>query len=167
MQNNSLKSTNCVDEKVEILNEAMLSYLYINPKTKTVAEFTLDGVEQRMGVDEAIALFIQRLKHFSKVDGALPDALVKLLTLKEIGFFLMAPYDEQMLQTLKEMIYIQREEQFYYDRYGFEYRVEWVGIKDAVLTYEQPDGSFITLQIASAQLDRPGEVLQAKDLGSF
>jgi hypothetical protein len=120
------------------LFEVPLLFIYNNETTGTFAEFELEDVDPDISVCDAIDIFMQRVMKFGKTDAKpLPAELLKSLSDDEIDLFMLAHIKEYYYEKIKEMIYIQKAESYYYDKYGFIYYVAGVGIKDAILWHEQ------------------------------
>ncbi len=147
------------------LFEVPLLFIYKNVTTGTFAEFELADVPPESSVEEAIELFMQRVK--SEGVKALPKELLALLTDAELELFALASFNEECYTKIEESLYIQKRDSYYYDKYGFRYIVAGVGIKDAVLCYEQQDGRLLILHTAPQQLLRQGERLYVKDVEDF
>ena len=62
---------------------------------------------------------------------------------------------------MKKKIFIVKEDEYYYDRYGFEYTVEAKGLEYAFLGYEQLNGDYKVFYVGVETLDRPGSVLRS------
>ncbi len=147
------------------LFEVPLLFIYKNVTTGTFAEFELADVPPESSAEEAIELFMQRVK--SEGVKALPKELLALLTDAELELFTLASFNEECYTKIEESLYIQTRDSYYYDKYGFRYIVAGVGIKDAVLCYEQQDGRLLILHTAPQQLLRQGERLCVRDVEDF
>ncbi len=150
------------------LFEAELLYLYMNEKTGTFAEFELEGVSPSSTPQEAIAIFMQRVKTFGEeVATPLPQALLEVLTNAETDLFTLANYSEGYHKSIESMLYIQKRDSYYYDIYGFRYIVAGVGVQKAILWYEQQDGTLLKLHVKPEQLEEEGTKLQVQYVEGF
>lgn len=96
--------------------EVPLLYIYKNNITGTFAEFELNDVDPNIEANDAIAIFMQRVLDFGKIGAnKLPDALLEVLEDAELDLFLLAHINEYYFKKIKEMIYIQKENQYYKD----------------------------------------------------
>jgi len=133
--------------------EVPLLYMYKNEITGSFAKFELEDVSPESTSLEAIEIFMQRVLEFGE-SGAkpLPQELLEALTDAEIDLFILAHVENYYYEKIREMIYIQKENDYYHDRYGFTYYVAGVGVKEAVLWFEQND-AMITLYTTPEQLE--------------
>ena len=114
----TLCKTNSEEYKEYSVFEVPLLFLYNNEKTGTFAEFELDGVDADIAVDDAIALFMQRVNTFGKAGcQALPNALLSQLSDAELDSFMLAHRDKALYKEIESMIYIQKAGQYYRDSY--------------------------------------------------
>jgi len=155
----TLCKTNSEKYKEYSVFEVPLLFMYKNEVAGTFAEFELDDVDIESTVDDAIALFMQRVATFGKVGcKQLPKALLAQLSDAELDSFMLAHRDKALYKEIESMIYIQKAGQYYKDSYGFEYIVAGVGINDAILWYEQ-DTKLLTLHTTPLQIQHQGEKL--------
>ena len=152
--------TNIGSDDMEIRTYPFL-YLYIDAPTKKHIEFSLEGARSDMSVEEAIEHFFREVDRFGKDASALSKELTSQLESEELDIFILAPYSKKHREALEKKIFIVREDERYYDRYGFEYIVEAVGYEYAFLGYEQPDGDYKVFYVDAKTLDHPGSILQS------
>jgi hypothetical protein len=139
--------------------ETPLLYMYKNETTGTYAEFELKGVNPDIKPSEAIGIFMQMVREFGKAGTrTLPNELLKALSDEELDLFLLAGIKEEFFKKIKEMIYIQKPNEYYQDRYGFRYYIAAVGVKEAVLWYEH-DKKLLILHTTPQQLETQGAKL--------
>ena len=139
--------------------EVPLLFMYKNKSTGSFAKFELEDVDPKMTPLEAIEIFMQRVLEFGKEDAKpLPSELLKTLTDTELDLFMLAHVENRYYTKIKEMIYIQKQNDYYQDRFGFTYYVAGVGVKDVVLWFEQND-EMLTLHTTPEQLQHPGDKL--------
>ena len=139
--------------------EVPLLYMYKNEITGSFAKFELEDVSPESTPLEAIEIFMQRVLEFGE-SGAkpLPQELLEALTDAELDLFMLAHVENYYYEKIREMIYIQKENDYYHDRYGFTYYVAGVGVKEAVLWFAQND-EMITLHTTPEQLQHSGDKL--------
>jgi len=155
---NVLKEEASLKSKQPIF-EIPLLYIYKNEITGTYAEFELEGVNPDIKPSEAIDIFMRMVREFAKADErTLPDELLELLTDEELDLFLLADIKEEYFKALQEMIYIQKPDEYYQDRYGFSYYIAAVGIKEVELWYEH-DKKLLILHTTPQQLEKQGAKL--------
>jgi len=143
----------------QLIFETPLLYMYKNETTGTYAEFELKDVNPDIKPSEAIDIFMQMVREFANADAKpLPDELLKALSDVELDLFLLADIKEEFYKKIKEMIYIQKPNEYYQDRYGFTYYIAAVGVKEAVLWYEYGE-KLLTLHTTPQQLERQGAKL--------
>ena len=152
--------TNLGSDDMEIRTCPFL-YLYIDVLTKKRIEFSLEGASDDMSVEEAIEHFFREVDRFGKDASTLPKELTSQLESEDLDLFILAPYSKKYRETLEKKIFIVKEDEHYYDRYGFEYTVEAIGSEYAFLGYEQPNGDYKVFYVDVKTLDRPGSVLQS------
>jgi len=139
--------------------ELPLLFMYKNEITGSFAKFELEYINPEMTPLDAIEIFMQRVLEFGKEDAKpLPSELLKTLTDTELDFFMLAHVENHYYEKIKEMIYIQKQNDYYQDRFGFTYYVAGVGVKDVVLWFEQND-EILTLHTTPEQLQHPGDKL--------
>ncbi|MFK5937980.1 MAG: hypothetical protein QM497_06225 [Sulfurimonas sp.] len=139
--------------------EVPLLFMYKNQITGSFAKFELEDVDPKMKPLEAIEIFMQRVLEFGKAGAKpLPSELLKTLTDTELDLFMLAHVESYYYTKIREMIYIQKQNDYYQDRFGFTYYVAGVGVKDAVLWFEQND-EMLTLHTTPEQLQHPGDKL--------
>jgi len=139
--------------------EVPLLFMYKNEITGSFAKFELEDVDPKSKPLEAIEIFMQRVLEFGKADAKpLPSELLETLTDAELDLFMLAHVENRYYEKIKEMIYIQKQNDYYQDRYGFTYYIAAVGIKDAVLWFQQND-EMLTLHTTPEQLRHPGDKL--------
>ena len=137
-----------------------LNYIYLNTQTGTYVEFSLFGVEEGIDTDEAIEYFLQRVNDYDKDPSSLPDTLLKQLQENELDIFMLAPYSKKTQEALSNMIFIQKENEYYVDAFGFVYNVEMIGKKHLFLSYTPPGGDMIVIYVDKEMLEKPGAVLK-------
>ena len=143
----------------QLIFETPLLYIYKNETTGTYAEFELEGVDPEIKPLEAIDIFMQMVREFANAEAkALPDELLKALSDAELDLFLLADIKEEFYKKIKEMIYIQKPNEYYQDRYGFTYYIAAVGVKEAELWYEH-DEKLLILHTTPQQLEKQGAKL--------
>jgi len=139
--------------------EVPLLFMYKNEITGSFAQFELEDVSPKSTPLEAIEIFMQRVLEFGKTDAKpLPKELLEALTDAELDLFMLAHVENYYYEKLRELIYIQKENDYYQDKFGFTYYIAAVGVKDAVLWFEQNDAT-ITLHTTPKQLENQGEKL--------
>ena len=139
--------------------EVPLLFMYKNEVTGSFAQFELKDVKPESTPLEAIEMFMQRVLEFGKANAKpLPNELLEALTDAEIDLFILAHIENRYFEKIREMIYIQKENDYYQDRFGFTYYIAAVGIKDVVLWFEQSD-EMVTLHTNPEQLENQGEKL--------
>ena len=156
------------ESKEYALFEVELLFLYMNEQTGTFAEFELEGVAPESSPQEAIAIFMQRVKAFGEEGAApLPQALLKALSNAEIDLFTLSSYREEYIKSIERMLYVQKRDAYYYDKYGFRYIVAGVGVDRAILWYEQQDGELLKLHVKPEQLLEQGAKLEVQYVEGF
>ena len=139
--------------------EVPLLYMYRNEITGSFAQFELEGVSPESTPLEAIEIFMQRVLEFGKIGAkTLPSELLEALTDAEIDLFILAHVENYYYEKLRELIYIQKQNDYYQDRFGFTYYIAAVGVKEAVLWFEQND-EMLTLHTTPEQLQHPRDKL--------
>jgi len=136
--------------------EVPLLYMYKNEITGSFAKFELEDVSPESTPLEAIEIFMQRVLEFGE-SGAkpLPQELLETLTDAEIDLFMLAHVENYYYEKIREMIYIQKKNDYYQDRFGFIYYIAAVGVKEAVLWFAQND-EMLTLHTTPEQLQHQG-----------
>ena len=153
--NNIIKYEDSNREKQPFF-EIPLLFMYKNEITGSFAQFELKDVDPKSTPLEAIEIFMQRVLSFGKADAKpLPSELLETLTDAEIDLFVLAYINNRYYEKIREMIYIQKQNDYYQDRFGFTYYVVGVGVKDAVLWFEQ-NNEMLTLHTTPEQLQHPG-----------
>ena len=97
-------------------------FVYINTTTKKYIEFSY----YEKGIENArrpIDIFLESI--ISGFELKLPKELLYELDDKEIDMFLLAKFSKNIIENLKSMIYIVRENKKIKDQYGNEYAVEY------------------------------------------
>jgi len=139
--------------------EDSLLFMYRNEESGTFAQFEMEDVSSDCEPLEAIEIFMQRVLEFGKVGAKpLPSEFLETLTDAELNLFMLAHIENHYYENIREMIYIQKENDYYQDRYGFTYYVAAVGVKEAVLWFEQNE-KLLTLHTTPEQLQHPGDKL--------
>ena len=139
--------------------EVPLLFMYKNQITGSFAKFELEDVKPESKPLEAIEIFMQRVLEFGKANAKpLPSELLKTLTDAEIDLFMLAHVENRYYEKIREMIYIQKQNDYYQDRFGFTYYIAAVGVKEAVLWFEHND-EMLTLHTTPEQLRHPGDKL--------
>ena len=139
--------------------EVPLLYMYKNEITGSFAKFELEDVDPKSTPLEAIEIFMQRVLEFGELGAKpLPQELLEALTDAEIDLFMLAHVENYYYEKIREMIYIQKENDYYQDRFGFIYYIAAVGVKDAVLWFAQND-EMLTLHTTPEQLQHSGDKL--------
>ena len=157
-----------VVEKQYDLFEVDLLFFYVNSKTGTFVEFELDDISPESTYQEALDVFMQRVMECGEQGAtALPDELLMSLSDAELDLFTTASIEERYYTHIKERLFVQKRDTYYYDEYGFEYIVSAVGFYDATLWYEQYDGTLLKLHVHPDQLTYPGTKLQIKCIEGF
>jgi len=147
------------DREEQPLFKVPLLFIYKNEITGSFAQFELEDVNPNSTPLEAIELFMQRVLEFGKAGAKpLPGKLLEALTDAELDLFLRAHVSNHYYEKIRELIYIQKENDYYQDRFGFTYYIAAVGVKDAVLWFEQNE-EILTLHTTPEQLQYPGEKL--------
>ncbi|MBA1433567.1 MAG: hypothetical protein FAF04_08270 [Epsilonproteobacteria bacterium] len=147
------------DRKKQAFFEVPLLFMYKNEITGSFAQFELEDVSPESTPLEAIEIFMQRVLEFGKVDAKpLPQELLASLTDAEVDLFLLAHVENYYYEKIRELIYIQKQNDYYQDRFGFTYYIAAVGVKEAVLWFEQND-EMLTLHTTPEQLQDSGDKL--------
>ena len=147
------------DREEQLFFEAPLLFMYKNEITGSFAQFELEDVSPESTPLEAIEIFMQRVLEFGELGAKpLPQELLEALTDAEIDLFMLAHVENYYYEKIREMIYIQKENDYYQDRFGFTYYIAAVGVKDAVLWFEQND-EMLTLHTTPEQLQHSGDKL--------
>ena len=157
-----------IEVKEYNLFEVDLLFFYINEITGTFVEFEVDDVPPQSSYLEAIQIFMQRVRNLGNIDAKpLPKELLHLLPNEEIDLFFIAGLNDSAYREIQSRLFVQKRDEYYYDKYGFRYIVAAVGITDATLWYEQQDATLLKLHIHPEQLEEPGVKLQLKSVEGF
>ena len=149
------------------LFEVPLLFIYKNETTNTFIEFELENMNSDITASEAIEIFMQRVLEFGKPRTMpLPQELLSALSDVELNLFMLAHIEKYYYQRIKEMIYIQKKDHYYKDKYGFTYIVASIGIKDVVLLYEQKE-KLLTLHTTPQQIQQQGDKLYVTRIDSI
>ena len=97
----------------------------------------------------------------------LPDELTMSLNDDELHLFTLACVEQRYYQHIKERLFVQKRDVYYYDEYGFKYILSAVGFYDAILWYEQQDGTLLKLHVDPEQLAHPNTKLRIKSVEDF
>jgi len=147
------------DREEQPLFGVPLLFIYKNEITGSLAKFELEDVSPESRPLEAIEIFMKRVFEFGKADAKpLPQELLEALTDAELDLFLLAHVENHYYEKIRELIYIQKQNDYYQDKFGFTYYVVAVGVKEAVLWFEQND-EMLTLHTTPEQLQHPGDKL--------
>jgi len=102
---------------------------------------------------------MKRVLEFGKADAkSLPQELLEVLTDAELDLFMLAHVNNKYYKKLRELIYIQKQNDYYQDKFGFTYYIAAVGVKDAVLWFKQNE-ELLTLHTTPEQLQHQGDKL--------
>ena len=155
-------------EKQYDLFEVDLLFFYVNTQTDTFVEFELDDISPESTYQEAIDIFMHRVMECGKLGAkALPCELLMSLSDAELDLFTTACIEERYYTHIKERLLVQKRDVYYYDEYGFKYIVSAVGFVDAILWYEQQDGTLLKIHVDPDQLAHPNTKLQIKCVEGF
>ena len=157
-----------VVEKQYDLFEVDLLFFYVNSRSNTFVEFELDDISAETTYQEALDIFMQRVMECGKLGAtALPDELLMSLSDAELSLFTTASIEERYYTHIKERLFVQKKDVYYYDEYGFKYIVSAVGFYDATLWYEQQGGTRLKIHVHPDQLADPNAKLQIKCVEGF
>jgi len=136
-----------------------LLFIYKNEATDSFVEFELEDVAPDSTPLEAIEIFMQRVLEFGKLGAKpLPKELLEELTDTELTLFMLAHLKQHFYEKIREMIFIQKQNDYYQDRYGFTYYIAAVGVKDVVLWFES-NKEILVLHTTPQQLQHPDNKL--------
>jgi len=140
-------------------SEGML-FIYKNERVGCFVEFKVPCIDPNITAQEAIKIFMQKVVDFAKGKPyALPELLLEELSDEDIKLFLLTDTGNTQFDEIQKMIYIQKEYQYYYDYFGFEYTVIGEGLYDSILVYLQDDMQAFALHIHTQQLYKKREKL--------
>ncbi|WP_457750316.1 hypothetical protein [Sulfurimonas sp.] len=117
-----------------------MDFIYNNKKTGTFAEFSVENIKSDLSVPDAIDALMEIIKNFNDKDGIfLPSALLKLLSDGEIDFFMLAAYNERICEDIEQMLYVVQDNVVVTDEFKTQYRVEYIGKKKSVISFDSLD----------------------------
>ena len=117
-----------------------MELLYHNEQTDNFIEFDAEEIDESLPEDEIIDIFMERVRKFDDSNGvALPEELLLMLQDKELDLFLYAAYVPEYFDAISNMLYVIRHDKYIPDQHGTLFKVDYIGKKLAVLSYEQID----------------------------
>ncbi|WP_152184398.1 hypothetical protein [Sulfurimonas indica] len=118
-----------------------MNFIYDNKTTGNFIEFSCSSIDCSLGEEGAIEAFIDLISNTKDTkDIELPQELLKQLSDEELDLFMLIPYSKDFRESVKNMLYVSKDESFVYDQFGSKYILDYVGVKKSVICLDTVKG---------------------------
>ncbi len=111
-----------------------MDFLYFNSKTGTMAEFKIKGIDNNTEPSKAIDIFLLSVCN-KNPNLKLPEALLKLLSDRELDMFMLCPFDKVFKNALEDMVFV-IVDNIAYDKNKNKYNVEYIGKHKTIISID-------------------------------